>query len=259
MDQQPSTIPQAPPSPQGAPSQPTAEKTTDVLGIISIVFAFIGLQPFGFILGLVGASKAKKEGRSPSLSKIGWILNLVFMLLVIPLMVIVFISFNAAQNKAQETLIGVQKEAQSSLEASENQMPSKLEYAKGETAKFGSLSVSISNVTRNYVPQSSYSRAEEGKELIVLDVAVTNSSEKSEYISKYDFGVETDGLLEDTSYVQSPGKELPSGELAPGASTSGQLVFEVSAGKTGLNLAYQGYVVDDATYETKEVIYKLAF
>ena len=73
------------------PTTPPAESITDVLGIISIVLAFFGLSLIGFILGLVGVSKAKKEGRPTTLSKIGWILNLIFMILFSLLFVFGFV------------------------------------------------------------------------------------------------------------------------------------------------------------------------
>lgn len=259
MDQPSTTTPQAPPAPQQTPDQyPVGEKTTDTLGIISIICAFVGFQLIGFILGLVGASKAKKEGRSPTLSKVGWIINLIMMLLVIPIIVIMFITFNAAQDKAQQSLENVQREAESSMSATDDQMPSKLEFAKGERAQFGTFEVTVNTITRNYVPESKFSQAEAGKELIVVEVSAKNLSDTSEYISKFDFDIDLDGMLEGSSYVKSPGTEFPSGSLAPNASTTGQIVFEVPAGKTDLSLAYKDYVTDSKTYESKEVIYKLA-
>jgi|GEM_PF-2340798 len=54
---------------------------TDVLGIISIVMAFAGMQIVGIILAVIGMKKAKQEGYSVTLSKVGLILNIVFLLL----------------------------------------------------------------------------------------------------------------------------------------------------------------------------------
>ncbi len=81
---EPVTPPPAEPAAPALAAQPVAQpqaSTTDILGIISLVCAFIGLALIGFILGLVGVSQAKKAGRSTTLSKIGWILNLVFMII----------------------------------------------------------------------------------------------------------------------------------------------------------------------------------
>ena len=59
---------------------PASQAASDRYGVLSIIIAFIGFQIIGLIIGLVGASKAKKEGRSPTLSRIGWILNLVIII-----------------------------------------------------------------------------------------------------------------------------------------------------------------------------------
>lgn len=257
MDKETSNTTQAPPAPHSSQDQQPTNTSSDVLGIISIVCAFIGFQLPGFILGLVGVSKAKKEGRSPSLSKIGWILNLVFMILLIPLIALYFVTFNGLQEKAKETRDRVNNEQSSSQSQQENGSPENLDFSKGTTAKFGQLEVSLGNVTRDFIPQSSYERAEEGKELIVVEVNLKNVSDSSASISKYDFNIDVDGVLENSSYTKAPGKELQTGSLAPGASASGQIVFEVPAGKLDLKLAKKDYVYDETTYKSKEVIYRL--
>ncbi len=55
----------------------------DVLGLVSLGLALFGLSLPGFIVGLVGASQAKKAGNSPVISRIGWIMNLVICIIVI--------------------------------------------------------------------------------------------------------------------------------------------------------------------------------
>ena len=101
---EPTAAPPQPPvnAPQQPISAPPAENKTDILGILSIVFAFIGLQLVGFILGLIGASKAKKEGRSPVLSRVGWILNLVFGIIATLFLVFFFVvGFSSVQQSAR--------------------------------------------------------------------------------------------------------------------------------------------------------------
>lgn len=106
-----------PPAPASAPQTNHAPaQKTDVLGILSIVFAFIGLQVIGFILGLVGVKKAKQEGRSTTLSKIGWILNLVFMILA-TIIIVLFLVLGAAASKNSDKI----EDAAKSLESSYNE------------------------------------------------------------------------------------------------------------------------------------------
>ena len=78
-NQQPMTPPPAStpqptmPTPQPGYVPPAPASKTDGLGIASIALAFFGFSPIAFILGLIGASKAKKAGHSPILSRVGWI------------------------------------------------------------------------------------------------------------------------------------------------------------------------------------------
>ena len=81
---QPPVTPEAPQGPQsseqpvGQQPQPqqSQQEPTDVFGIISLVTIFVGFQLVGVILGYLGMKKAKKEGYSPILSKIGFWVNL---------------------------------------------------------------------------------------------------------------------------------------------------------------------------------------
>jgi Tfp pilus assembly protein PilE len=75
---------------------------TDVLGIISIVMAFISLQIPGLIIGLVGEKQAKKEGRSPRLSRIGWILNLVILVVAVVVIAKFFAVIPAHRNSVDD-------------------------------------------------------------------------------------------------------------------------------------------------------------
>jgi len=73
----------APPPGHGQPSN----NTPTVLGIIGIVCWFC-CSPAAIVLGLIGQSKAKQSGQSPTLSMIAWIGGVVFLLLGIILTII---------------------------------------------------------------------------------------------------------------------------------------------------------------------------
>lgn len=113
--QMPPYAPAQPPvSPEASASEPnfaapvmpvpitSATHKTDTLGIVSIVLALFGVFPVGLTLGLVGASKAKKTGRSVKLSRIGWILNLISLVVVSVLAFLVLGNFQDAQVKARD-------------------------------------------------------------------------------------------------------------------------------------------------------------
>lgn len=87
-----------------APDTQSAHHKKDGMGILSIVFGLIGAFPIGLILGLVGASKAKKAQRSAVLSRIGWILNVVVMLAAAGVAVLLVMkSMEASEVKARDT------------------------------------------------------------------------------------------------------------------------------------------------------------
>lgn len=93
-----------------APATPMVEGAThpgklkkDRLGIISIICVFLGMGLVGFVLGLIGVSRAKKERRSATLSRVGWIVNLVLMLAVIPIAIILVLNnFEKTETKARD-------------------------------------------------------------------------------------------------------------------------------------------------------------
>lgn len=72
----------------GGPGSPPLSQETDILGIISIIMAFVGFQLIGIILAIIGMNKAKQEGRPVTLSKVGLILNIIMMLVFLPLIIL---------------------------------------------------------------------------------------------------------------------------------------------------------------------------
>lgn len=65
--------------PPGYGGQPQSQAPT-ILGIIGIVCWFC-CSPAAIVLGLIGQSKAKQNGQSPTLPRIAWIGGIVFLLL----------------------------------------------------------------------------------------------------------------------------------------------------------------------------------
>jgi amino acid transporter len=102
-------------------TQPVEQKT-DVLGIISLICAFIGLQVIGFIVGLIGVKKAKEENRPATLSKIGWILNLIFMIIAL-IVIIAIIALGAFASNNSEKIEDAARNIESSVQESANSEP----------------------------------------------------------------------------------------------------------------------------------------
>lgn len=102
-----------PQTPEVVVTEKPAEKD-DVLGILSLVASLSGFAPVGFVLGLIGASQAKKEGRSPALARTGWIIGLVFMVVFTFLIVTIVIIALVAQNNDKNNGPDIYRDSSSS-------------------------------------------------------------------------------------------------------------------------------------------------
>lgn len=233
-----------------------------VVGIVALISGWI---PFwGFVVGVaavvLGIIALKKPG-GRGLAIAGLITGglgaltglLMVILFIIGLMGAATIadSANEISNSIQNSVKEADKESQAAIDA-------KKDFAKGETAKFGPLEVKINSVQRDYTPASSYLAAEEGKEYVVLNLTVKNVSDKSEYVSKYDFDVNDNGLAVQSAYL-SLDNELDGGDLSPNGSVTGNVAYEVTKGSSGLKLQQKETVYLMSTGKSQEVIYTLAF
>jgi hypothetical protein len=87
---------------------------------------------------------------------------------------------------------------------------------------------------------------------------VKNASDKStEYVSSSLFSVNEKGVAVTPSYITVE-PDLGYGDLSPGATKTGNIVYGVTKGATGLKLQYSvaTYNVED---ESKKLYYTLAF
>ena len=146
----------------------------------------------------------------------------------------------------------VQKESAQSQEL----LNAQKNFNKGETAVFGTLSVKVNSVERNYVPESSFYQADDGKEYVVLNVSIKNTGDESEYISPYTFSLNDNGVAVDSTFV-TVDPELTTGELSPEATVTGNVVFEVTKDSSKLKLQYETTAYTE-NYESKKLVYTLA-
>jgi hypothetical protein len=103
---QPGVIPPAPQQPMPAAAQ------TDTLGIVSIIMIFF--IPFiGLILGAIGLKKANKEGYKNTLSKIGLIVNSVFVVLGLLFFVLWIVLVAVASDEINDITQELENQSQS--------------------------------------------------------------------------------------------------------------------------------------------------
>jgi hypothetical protein len=117
----------------------------------------------------------------------------------------------------------------------------------GKEAVINNLGITV---TRAISPADSYigkaalpSVAQDGKEYLLVDVKVrcTSQDEKC-HLSEFDFGIETksghDYAAELTGSYSDLKGLFEGGDIEPGKSISGSLVFIIEKGETGLTLIY---------------------
>jgi hypothetical protein len=118
----------------------------------------------------------------------------------------------------------------------------------GKEAIINNLGITVTRVISpadNYLGQAGFSSIPpEGKEILVVEVTVRcNSSDEKCHVSEYDFGVEAknnqdypaelSGLYSDKLIGVFEG-----GDIEPGKSMSGSLIFIIPKGEKGLILIY---------------------
>lgn len=79
-----------------------SKNNSDTLGIVSLVLACTGLQIPGLIVGILGEKNAKRENRPHTLSRVGWILNLIFILLTALALGIFFALIPSHRNRVDD-------------------------------------------------------------------------------------------------------------------------------------------------------------
>jgi hypothetical protein len=221
-----------------------------VTGIVAFVFGWVFI--FGFLVGataiVLGIIALKKSplGSSKGMSIAGIITGAAGALWSVVISILFIVSLvtigiggataGVALDQANEALASYNAENKALIDA-------KKEFKKGETATFGQFEVKVNSVERDYVPEESYVSVGEGKEFVVVNVTVKNVGDESKYISSYDLKISEAGVADSASYFDVD-PAFDGGEISPGASASGNLMYEVGKGATDLKLQYELYAYD---------------
>lgn len=241
-------------------TQPTTQGSGGGLAIAALVVgivAFIsGWVPFwGLVVGIaavvLGILGIKKPSDKKGLAIAGLVtggLGALTGVIVTGLAIVGMIGLAAVSSSIEDTVKDIDSKAS-------EQKSAKKDFAKGETALFNNLEVKINSVQRDYTAE--YSKPSSGKEFIVINLEVKNTSDKSEYVSPIYYSVNDNGLAAGRSYV-SVDNAFESGDLSPGASTSGNIVYEVTKGSTDLKLQHSTTVYTFGEGSEK-LVYTLAF
>lgn len=232
-------------NPQPAPTSSSngLAITALVLGIVAFCIGWTG--PFGLVVaiaaivfGIIGLVKKQSKGMGIT----GLILGgLALITALIVTMVGVAIFGGVAQVANQ-----VSQERQAIDEA-------RKDFAKGDVATFGDLSVKVNTLTQSWQPTDGFSTPKDGYEFIYVSLNIKNTSDDETDVNPFDFKLDDSGVVADHDIATTP-TPLNDVKLKAGSAVDGDLVFQVKKGATNLKLQYTTY----NTSALKDVNYTLA-
>ena len=128
----------------------------------------------------------------------------------------------------------------------------KTEYNQGEEAILGDGAITVTKVERSQ--GSEYDKPASGKEYVIVHVKIENKGNDNLSYNPYYFKMQnSQGQQENTTFTTiDQDTALNSGELIPGGTVEGTLVFEETIGDTGLILIY-----NDNVWSSQELKIKL--
>ena len=128
----------------------------------------------------------------------------------------------------------------------------KTEYNQGAEAILGDGAITVTKVERSQ--GSEYDKPASGKEYVIVHVKIENKGNDNLSYNPYYFKMQnSQGQQENTTFTTiDQDTALNSGELIPGGTVEGTLVFEETIGDTGLILIY-----NDNVWSSQELKIKL--
>lgn len=222
-----------------------------IVGIVAVISGWI---PFwglvagaaAIVLGIMGLKKSTSKGMSIA-GIITGAVGALWSLIVTVIFIIAIGIFGASAAVVGDAIQEQHNQQQQLVDA-------KKEFSKGETADFGKFEVKVNNVTRDYQAKDGYSTPRDGYEYILVNMTVKNTDSSYNYVSGLTFDVEAGGLAASTSYIDVE-NELVSGDLASGASLTGNVAYEVPKGASNLKLIYKDVIFHEG--QLKDLVYKL--
>ena len=245
-----------------APTQPTQPhiSRTNGLAIASFVVGLVafssGWIPFwGLLVGaaavVLGIFALKKpEGKGLSIAGIvtGGLGGLAGLAMTAFVVIAIVASGSYSDSNYSQTSQGTPG-AQEMIDA-------KKDFAKGETAAFGQLDVTVNSVTRNYVPESNTEPLNDRTEYVIVNLTVKNVGEENKYVSRNTFMLNERGTTVNPARIDTS-PEFINTSLAPQESVNGNLVYRVVKDATDLKIQRTERVTtDDNRRET--LVYTLA-
>lgn len=112
------------------------------------------------------------------------------------------------------------------------------EYAVKDKIKLNDYTMTVNKVDRNWQSPASYDKPEAGREYVLVEVTITNEGKSSISYNTFDFKMQDNNGVQKTEAYTMATNKLDSGDLAPGGKITGNLVYDVPTGATGLKLLF---------------------
>lgn len=230
-----------------APTGPQPAGGFAITSLVTGIVAFVlGWTVLGFALGIValvfgilGLRKGQNKGMSIAGIVTGG-LGLLASLAVIAIAVLGIALSTISSQQSRERIEQQQEKQQSMVDAEK-------EFAKGETALFGDIEVTATNVDRQYAPADGR-YVEQGLEYVVVTVSVKNVGTTSNYVSNYDFQLRAGEESYTANYIQVP-NAFDGTTLQPEETHEGAIIFAIPEGGESLSLEYTTYALgEELTY-----------
>lgn len=123
----------------------------------------------------------------------------------------------------------------------------KTEFKVGETASYKGYEIKVNKV--DFSDGSEYNKPDAGKQFVIVNITITNNTDKTQSYNPFDFKLNSNGNATDVNldYVENV-DNLNSGELDPKATVTGNLVGQASP-DGALKLDYHSNIFSDKTIE----------
>jgi len=118
--------------------------------------------------------------------------------------------------------------------------PNSVEVGVGETAQLRDRSLVVTDVERNFMPPNRFTRIEPGNEMVRVAITLENTGDQSFSYNTHDFKMQdSNGVQKNTETIMELPNRVDFGDLAPGGTLQGNIIFQVPQGDNNLALVYE--------------------
>lgn len=159
-------------------------------------------------------------------------------LLLVALLVVAIVS--SPQNQTSESGSKQEKGEEKKKTSKAKGDPQAVEVGVGETAELRDRTLVVNDIERNFTPPNRFSKTEPGNEFVRVSITLQNTGDQDIHYNTHDFKVQdSNGVQRNTETMPQLPNRVEYGELAPGGTLNGNIVFEVPQGDNNLSLIYE--------------------